>query len=95
MKRTRSLHGSGAGALTPALPIAGGSNLRCQRCQDKENYIVKLQAQIERQQKVIRDQSDEMLKKQNFIEKLKGVFRGEQETLKPSPTRRPAQKGNL
>jgi hypothetical protein len=96
MKRSKPLHGDGALALTPAgaYTPSGDRNLKCQRCQDKENYIAQLKGQVERLQKVIRDKDDFILSKQNFIEKVKAVFRGEQETLRPSPTRRPAQKGH-
>lgn len=92
MNRSKSKWSATSPALTPSTR-KGDTDLSCQRCRDKEAYIVRLQDQIERLQKVVRDQSDELQKKQSFIEKVKRYVAEESAVLKPTPTKRPARKG--
>lgn len=95
MKRKQALYGNGAGAITADLPPKGDAGLTCQRCQDKEDYIVRLQAQIERLQTVVRDQQEEIAKKQRFFERVKMALADQGKTLSPVATTRPARRGDL
>ena len=93
MKRPKSIHGNGALALTPDVPRSDNST--CPRCRDKQQYIDRLLAQIERQSKVLRDQTEEIAKKQHFFDKLKMALADQSKTLLPGATTRPARKGKL
>ncbi len=95
MKRTKSIHGNGALALTPDVPRTGTDNSTCPPCIDKQEYIARLRAQIERQSKVLRDQTEEIAKKQCFFDKLKMALADQSKTLFPVGTTRPARKGTL
>jgi len=94
MRRKQSIHGHGVDAITPGIR-KGDTDLTCQRCQDKEDYIVRLQSQIERLQKVVHDQQEEIAKKQHFFDKLKMALADQGKTLTPVSTTRPARKGTL
>jgi hypothetical protein len=94
MRRKASVHGNGKHAVTPDLPTyTPDTNIRCARCRDKEEYIVRLRAQIEGLQKVVRDKQEFLDKKQDFIAKMMRVIAEEGAQLKPVGTKRPAQKG--
>lgn len=91
-KRKTSVHGKGADAITPEL-TKPAQKYNCSRCTYKEEFITRLSSQIERLQKVVRDQQQEIGKKQQFFDKIKTVLAEQAMTLKPAPTTRPAQKG--
>jgi hypothetical protein len=93
LKRTKSIYGDGALALTPE--VSRPDNSTCARCKDKQEYITRLQSQIARQHKVLRDQTNEIAKKQCFFDKLKMALADQSKTLFPVGTTRPARKGEL
>jgi hypothetical protein len=91
MKRSKSIHGNGDGALTPDTPQSD-SSLHCPRC---EKYIVGLQDQITRLHKVVRDKQTHITSQNDFLDKVRRVLGEQRRVLKPSPTSRPARKGEL
>ena len=98
-KRKESLHGDGAGAITPGLPEPEPRprEYACRYCTEKEAFIVRLKDQIGRLQKVVRDQQEEVGKKKRYIDLYKAniasAITNLNKPLLPATTRRPARKG--
>jgi hypothetical protein len=90
-RRKASVHPpTGAGSIIPELPEPAPRAYACKRC-------VEYQAQVSRLRKVVRDQEEEIRKKQGYIEQYRATITASiarlDKPLLPFTTTRPARKG--